>query len=121
MASTSGGSKSYALWHSLAIALDGQGAPALDLTQARLQPAFQSDAGGADKLALGGFERLIHLLEVPPEAYLDFESGGAGLFTVRLVDASGSTAGNRPRSAMDRSRAMVASRCANTEDGAGSV
>lgn len=86
-ASTSGGSKSYALWHSLAIALDD--APALDIAQARLQPALQSDAGGEGKLALGGFERLIHLLEVPPDAYLDFETGGAGLFTVRIIDESG--------------------------------
>ena len=80
-----GGSKSYALWHSIEVI--GAGTAIRDDVAQTLEPVIGAD--GAPSLS--GFSRMLQLVEVPPSAWLEFQPSGSGLFEVRITDDAGTS------------------------------
>jgi arylsulfatase A-like enzyme len=84
-ASSVSGANSYALWQSIEIVPTGatQGYGSV------LQPGAKHEAEGVTLPALGGFPRMMHLVEVPETAWLDFQTAGVGSFQLDLIDDKG--------------------------------
>lgn len=80
-----GAHKSYALWHSVEILA---GEPASE-PAVRLDPAADFAAGADKKPALTGFPRMVHVLEVPRDAWLEVYTAGKGQFSVRATRDDG--------------------------------
>lgn len=84
-AGKAGGATSYGLWQWIELVPEGN-SPGYG---ARLQPGGMHDAEGASLPALSGFPRMIHLVEIPEGAWLDFKTAGSGSFALHLVDDTG--------------------------------
>ena len=80
------GKRSYGLWRAIQIAPDGA---ASESFWQRLQPAVEHQADGTSLDALSGFPRMIHLLEVPHSAWLDFKTAGEGAFSIFVTGEQG--------------------------------